>query len=193
LRHIGLSRGAVNFQAIIRVAVEACKSNQWELEPKEAEARRVWTSGHSYAAIAVTDDRWRFGEERNMGAIQRLQHTSVPMTPGGHGEARRFYAEVLGMEEIPTPSDLSNLSLVWFRASSDGQELHCFATDHDRFGSPDQHLCLQVDDLSSFSERLVEHGIKIEEAQRISSRPRCFVRDPFGNLIELTQIDGEYG
>jgi catechol 2,3-dioxygenase-like lactoylglutathione lyase family enzyme len=88
--------------------------------------------------------------------------------------------------------DLRNLSLVWFRASGDGQELHCFATDQDRLGASEQHLCLQVDDLASFSARLGDHGIEIEEAQRISGRPRCFVRDPFGNLIELTQIDGDY-
>ena len=127
-----------------------------------------------------------------MASIQRLQHTSVPMPPGGQPEARRFYGEILGLEEIRRPADLSHLSLVWFRASPDGQEVHCFAEERLGAGSSPQHLCLQVDDLDAFRRRFAEHGVAIEETHPIHNRPRFFVRDPFGNLIELTQILGDY-
>ena len=127
-----------------------------------------------------------------MAAVQRLQHTSVPMRRGGQTEARRFYGAALGLAEIPRPWDLRDLSLVWFRASDDGQELHCFEDSGLGTNSTAQHLCLQVDDLTAFRGHLAEHGVAIEEAQPIHNRPRCFVRDPFGNLIELTQILGDY-
>ena len=127
-----------------------------------------------------------------MATIQRLQHVSVPMPPDGHSEARRFYGHVLGLEEVPPPSDLRNLSLVWFRAGQDGHEVHCFAEERLGHNSAAQHLCLQVDDLAGLHERLVEHGVTIQEAQEIHNRPRLFVRDPFGNLVELTQILGDY-
>ena len=127
-----------------------------------------------------------------MAAIQRLQHVSVPMPPDGHAEARRFYGHVLGMEEVPPPSDLSNLSLVWFRVCGDGQEVHCFSDERLGPNSPAQHMCLQVDDIDGLRAHLAEHGVPIEEAQTIYNRPRLFVRDPFGNGIELTQILGDY-
>jgi catechol 2,3-dioxygenase-like lactoylglutathione lyase family enzyme len=127
-----------------------------------------------------------------MAAVQRLQHVSVPMPPDGAGVARRFYGAALGMEEIPRPADLRALTLVWFRASADGQELHCFAEERLGPNSPGQHLCLQVDDLAGFRRRLAEHGVAVEETIPIRNRPRCFVRDPFGNLIELTEIVGDY-
>ena len=127
-----------------------------------------------------------------MATVQRLQHASVPMPPGGQAEARRFYGAALGLEEIPRPVDLQNLSLVWFRVGTDGQEVHCFAEERLGPNSPSQHLCLQVDDLAAFRARLADHQVEIEETHPIHNRPRCFVRDPFGNQIELTQIDGAY-
>ncbi len=51
---------------------------------------------------------------------------------------------------------------------------------------------MEVDDLAELLRRLETHGVAIEEAVPIRNRPRCFVRDPFGNLIELTQIVGDY-
>ena len=127
-----------------------------------------------------------------MSTVQRLQHASVPMPPDGHGEARRFYGGALGLEEIRPPADLRNLSLVWFRAGADGHEVHCFAEERLGPNSAAQHLCLQVDNLEAYRARLAKHGVAIEEAQPIHNRPRLFVRDPFGNLIELTQILGPY-
>ena len=41
-----------------------------------------------------------------MASVKRLQHTSVPMPPGGEAAARKFYGEALGMREIPKPSTL---------------------------------------------------------------------------------------
>lgn len=127
-----------------------------------------------------------------MAAVQRLQHVSVPMPPDGHAEARRFYGHILGMEEVPPPTDLRTLSLVWFRAGGDGHEVHCFADERRGPNSPAQHMCLQVDDIASLRTHLAEHGVPIEETLEIYNRPRLFLRDPFGNLIELTQILGDY-
>jgi hypothetical protein len=40
--------------------------------------------------------------------------------------------------------------------------------------------------------RFAEHGVEVEEADPIHNRPRLFVRDPFGNKLEITQILGPY-
>lgn len=127
-----------------------------------------------------------------MAAVLRVQHVSVPMPPAGNDDARQFYGETLGMREITPPSSLDARRLVWFEAGDDGHEVHCFTDERLGPNSPEQHLCLQVDDLDAYRQRLADHGVPIEETMPIHNRPRCFVHDPFGNLIELTQIIGHY-
>lgn len=125
-----------------------------------------------------------------MTFVTRLQHTSVPIPPGGEHEARRFYGDALGMSEKQPPSTLSNV--VWFEAGPDGDEVHCFVDFDFVPNGNQQHLCLQVADIDRLRRHLAERGVTIEETQPITNRPRFFVRDPFQNLIELTQITGDY-
>ncbi len=54
--------------------------------------------------------------------------------------------------------------------------------------APGQHICLQVDDLDPFLERLTAHGVDARETHPIPGRPRRVVHDPFGNQIEISQI-----
>lgn len=126
-----------------------------------------------------------------MVQVKRLQHTSVPMPPGGNDLARAFYGEALGMREIPKPSTLSN-NLVWFAANDTGDEVHVFQEENIGSNSAEQHLCLEVDDIEAFRTRLVEHGFEPRTPESIINRPRLFVRDPFDNLIELVEIRGQY-
>lgn len=114
------------------------------------------------------------------------------MPADGHQAARVFYGTVLGMREKEAPATLDRRRLVWFEAGASGDEVHLFVEDRLGPNSAQQHLCLEVDDLAAFRARLAEHGIEMEEAQAIPHRARLFIRDPFGNLIELTQITGDY-
>jgi catechol 2,3-dioxygenase-like lactoylglutathione lyase family enzyme len=123
-----------------------------------------------------------------MPSVRRLQHTSIPMPPGGEETARQFYGTALGLCEIPTPQNLAAMKLVWFAVAADGGEVHLF-TDEGAVSNAAQHLCLEVDDLGAYERRLI-YRVEIPEA--IVNRPRLFTRDPFGNLIELVQILGPY-
>ena len=125
-----------------------------------------------------------------MGFVTRLQHISVPMPAGGAKQARSFYSESLGMTEKTPPSTLSNV--VWFAAGPEGQEVHCFVDPEFELEGNQQHLCLQVSDLEALRTHLTQKGVPMEEAITIKNRPRFFVRDPFQNLIELTQLTGDY-
>jgi catechol 2,3-dioxygenase-like lactoylglutathione lyase family enzyme len=127
-----------------------------------------------------------------MAGVLRLQHTSIPMPADGRQAAQRFFGEALGMTEVTPPSTLEVDKLVWFKAGEDGHEVHVFTDDDVARRSSAQHLCLEVDDLEAIRQRLSAHGIEIEETQAIHNRPRFFVHDPFGNLIEITQITGQY-
>lgn len=127
-----------------------------------------------------------------MASIQRLQHVSVPMPSDGIHEARHFYDKVLGLTQIAQPSSLAPDSVIWFRIADTDTEVHVFIDEPFAAGSPDQHLCLQVDDLDAYRVQLTDHGIEIEETTPIRNRPRFFVHDPFGNRVEITEIQGAF-
>jgi catechol 2,3-dioxygenase-like lactoylglutathione lyase family enzyme len=130
-------------------------------------------------------------KELRMPSIMRLQHTSVPMPPGGDDAARRFYGQVLGLREIPKPSGLDGMNLIWFAANDDGDEVHVF--EHEGGASnPSQHLCLEVDDIAAYEAHLRSLGCEVDIPESIVNRPRLFTRDPFGNRLELVEIRGQY-
>ena len=127
-----------------------------------------------------------------MPSVKRLQHTSIPMLPGGDDQARAFYGKVLGLREIPKPAGLAAMTVVWFAANDDGDEVHVFKEEQLGPNSAAQHLCLEVDDIEAYKSRLRDHGFDVQVPETIHNRPRLFVRDPFDNLIELVEIRGQY-
>jgi len=113
-----------------------------------------------------------------------LQHVSIPMPRGGHDRARRFYGELLGLEEREVPPKLDASELVWFRAGGDN-ELHLFESDETP--APSQHFCLRLrDGLDELRARLEAAGVECADTTEIVGRPRFMARDPFGNRLELT-------
>ncbi len=125
-------------------------------------------------------------------AKPRLQHASVIITEGGQEAARRFYGGLIGLEEKEPPLSLAHLHLVWFFVGEGEMEIHCSPNGPEPRGDEENHFCLVVDDLAAYRQRLTEAGVEIIEADPIPYRPRFFCRDPFGNLVELTTIEGDY-
>ncbi len=112
--------------------------------------------------------------------------------PGTQDAVRSFYGGVLGLEEKQPPRSLAHLNLVWFAAGEGELELH-FLPDSTRPDGMDQrHICLVVEDLEDYRRKLTEVGVAILPAELIPNRPRFFCRDPFGNRLELTTIQGDY-
>jgi catechol 2,3-dioxygenase-like lactoylglutathione lyase family enzyme len=125
--------------------------------------------------------------------VKRVQHVSIPIPKGGSASARHFYSEVLGLTEKPVPRTLDSAMLTWFDVGSDEHELHCYVDDGFQNRSTAQHLCFEVADLAAIKQRIAAAGVRLEpEPIAILNRPRAFVRDPFGNLIELTEIQGSF-
>ena len=118
----------------------------------------------------------------------RLQHVALPRPPATDEAARAFYGELLGLPEIAPPRSLQTLGVLWFRLGATS-ELHSFVEGpmgQDRSG---RHFCLAVDDVEELRDRLEAAGVTVVGDVPIPDRPRYFIRDPFGNLIEVTTID----
>jgi catechol 2,3-dioxygenase-like lactoylglutathione lyase family enzyme len=124
--------------------------------------------------------------------VPRLQHVSTSIPPGAQETVRAFYGDVLGLEEKEVPHTFKHLNLVWFAVGEGEMELHFVpSTILVAEGDP-RHFCLVVEDLEAYRKRLTEAGHKIIEDLPIPNRPRFFCRDPLGNRIELTTIQGDY-
>ena len=122
--------------------------------------------------------------------IYRLQHVSIPRPPGSDERTRAFYGDLLGLEEIPTPSSLKHLRVIWFKLTEDS-ELHVFREEPVRDRSI-RHFALIVDDVEAMREKLRAAGFAPWDAETIPGRPRFFCRDPNGNIIEFTAIVADY-
>lgn len=122
----------------------------------------------------------------------RLHHVQVCCPPGGEDEARRFYADGLGLTEVDKPEALRGRGGVWFRScAADGTvstELHVGVQEP---FAPAQkaHPAFVVDDLDATIRRLVCAGYAVDESQRDTFPPylRVHVADGHGNRIELLQ------
>jgi catechol 2,3-dioxygenase-like lactoylglutathione lyase family enzyme len=121
--------------------------------------------------------------------LRSLQHVSSPFPDGKSDEIRAFYGDVLGLREVPPPSTLARMGLLWFSAGP-GLELHFFPGPTDP--SSQRHFCLDIDDLDETRQRLTDSGAAPYDDTPIPNRPRFFCSDPVGNLIEFTRIEGDY-
>lgn len=122
----------------------------------------------------------------------RLHHVQVSCPPGGEVEARRFYAEGLGLTEVEKPEALRTRGGAWFRSyahdSSVSVELHV-GVDESFVAAHKAHPAFVVDDLSVIAERLRGAGFVVDESQRDTFPPylRVHAFDGHGNRIELLQ------
>lgn len=133
----------------------------------------------------MTDDRPR---------VQRLQHVSLPF-PGDERsveQARRFYTDVMGLEERPVPPALPGVVLWWAVGEL---ELHVFS-EPSGVAVNDQshrHPCFQVDDVRRFRAHLDAAGVPTRDHNgEIPGRPRFFATDPFGNTLEFVQFEADH-
>jgi catechol 2,3-dioxygenase-like lactoylglutathione lyase family enzyme len=116
----------------------------------------------------------------------RLQHVSVAIAPAGADEARAFYGGLLGLAEKPVPPKLDPGELVWFDLGGD-LELHLMQTGDGP--PPNAHFCIAVAaGLDELRARIEAAGIETRTPTEILGRPRFMCRDPFGNVVELTQL-----
>ena len=116
--------------------------------------------------------------------IVGLHHLQLAMPPGQEEVAERFYAGALGMEPVPKPAHLSTRGGCWFRAG--GLELH-LGVEEGFHASAKAHPALRIDGLDALCAALREAGAEIAEDTQLAGHDRRYVRDPFGNRLELIE------
>ncbi|MBI2723473.1 MAG: VOC family protein [Chloroflexi bacterium] len=119
-----------------------------------------------------------------MPSILRLQHVALTVPVARLEEARAFYSGLLGLQETPRPTETAGRPGIWYTFGD--TDLHIQARDSVAREAGDRHPAFIVDDFDAWQHRFVEAGVDVVPQPTLFGRRRFNVRDPFGNLLELT-------
>ena len=117
-------------------------------------------------------------------AIIGLDHINLAIPAGGEDKARGFYADLLGMHEVPKPDNLSS-SGCWFERG--GVSLH-LSVDPDFVPASKAHPAFLIDDLTILRGHLEAAGYTAHGDKPVEGYERFFAFDPFGNRVEFMQL-----
>ena len=112
----------------------------------------------------------------------RLSHINITMPKGGEDIARSFYGGLLGLKEVPKPESIRNRGGVWFVAGE--LDVHVSVEENRPGVDAYRHFGLECDDVEGLRAKLQAAGIVTEDGRPTPWR-RFFLRDPFGNRIEI--------
>lgn len=135
----------------------------------------VWArAARAMVALAVNRQR--------SSALPRLHHVQMAMPAGREAEARAFYGDLLGLEELDKPPALAVRGGCWFGLGD--RELHLGVDPAFRPASK-AHVALLVRDLAATRRRLEQAGVPTREDEPLAGYGRFYADDPFGNRVEL--------
>jgi catechol 2,3-dioxygenase-like lactoylglutathione lyase family enzyme len=112
----------------------------------------------------------------------RLDHVQLAMPVGREADARRFYGELLGMEEIPKPAKMAVRGGCWFQSGE--VQIHLGGEAEFR-PARKAHPALVCASYDALLERLRAAGVTVTESVEVPGVRRCHIDDVFGNRIEL--------
>lgn len=119
-----------------------------------------------------------------MTAVVGLDHVQVAAPEGCEREARRFYGELLGLQELDKPEPLASRGGAWFAVGA--QQLHVGVQEP---FSPARKahpaLRVQAGQLDALALALAEAGAEVIWDEELPEVRRFFSEDPWGNRIEL--------
>ena len=123
----------------------------------------------------------------------RFHHVQVSCPPGGDDEARRFYADGLGLTEVAKPPALAARGGCWFRAyDGNGAVVAEIHVGVERPFAPARkaHPALLVDDVATLDLlaarlRAADHPVDEAERDSFAGHRRFHTTDPHGNRVEV--------
>jgi catechol 2,3-dioxygenase-like lactoylglutathione lyase family enzyme len=117
--------------------------------------------------------------------VYALDHVQIAMPSRGEPAARQFYGELLGLTELPKPSNLALRGGLWFQCGP--LQVH-LGVEPDFSPAKKAHPAFLVHDLNAVREALAKAGHEVTlDPEPSPGVERIFTQDPFGNRIELIE------
>ena len=118
--------------------------------------------------------------------VVSLSHVNITVPAEAEAAAKAFYQTVLGLKEIPKPAGTRQNLGAWYELG--GLQLHLSVEEKATNAASDRHVCYVVADIAVAERRIRDSGAEIiSDPRPIAGVKRFYVRDPGGNLIEITQ------
>lgn len=117
-----------------------------------------------------------------------LDHVQLAMPAGREQEARAFYGQLLGLQELTKPPELAGRGGAWFQCGE--LQLH-LGVEKQFMPAKKAHPALRVMGLDGLSAVLVAAGWPVTQDTTVPSIRRSFTEDPFGNRIELVEVESD--
>lgn len=120
-------------------------------------------------------------------ALLALHHVQLAMPAGGEPAARAFYTTLLGLPEVPKPAALQGRGGLWFERGA--LRLH-LGVEEPFTPARKAHPAFAVRGLAALARRLEKAGHPPRAEIHLPGMVRLYVDDPFGNRLELLELDG---
>jgi catechol 2,3-dioxygenase-like lactoylglutathione lyase family enzyme len=115
---------------------------------------------------------------------------SLPVPPALEEATRYFYGVILGLKQLQKPEGSRTNVGAWYELGA--VQLHLSIEDDNDNQRSDRHVCYLVRNVADAAQHFHEAGVAIiSDPRPIPGRPRLYVRDPGGNLIEIAQESGK--
>ena len=113
-----------------------------------------------------------------------LDHVQLAMPGGRENDARTFYGEILGLQELEKPEPLKSKGGVWFQLGSHGLHL---GVETPFAPAKKAHPAFRAEDLDALAKRLEDRGFSLTWDEAIPDVRRFHTHDVFGNRLEFLQ------
>lgn len=112
--------------------------------------------------------------------IKKLHHVRICIPVGFEAEARKFYTDMLGLQEISRPKGVEG---VWYKVGE--SELH-LGIEPEMYPTK-RFPAFEVDSIEDIRKHLAKEGIGIKEEDPIPGYKRISFLDPWKNKLELLE------
>jgi len=115
-----------------------------------------------------------------------FHHVNVTVPQALEETTKHFYGVVLGLKQLQKPAGSRTNVGAWYELGA--MQLHLSIEDQVDNQTSDRHVCYSVSDVAAAEQHFREAGVEvIQDPRPIPGRPRIYVRDPGGNLIEIAE------
>lgn len=123
--------------------------------------------------------------------ILGIHHAQITVPKGAEEAARKFYCEVLGLTEIPKPSELAGRGGFWLEVGD--RQIHVGTENFEGRELTKSHVAYLVQDLEGWRTTLETNNVTVVDGIQIPGLRRFEFRDPFGNRIEFLEASSTAG
>lgn len=114
-----------------------------------------------------------------------IDHVQIAAPRGCEAEARRFFGQLLGLEEIEKPEELRSRGGCWFKLGA-GQ-VH-IGVEEDFQPALKAHPAFAIDGLDGLFAMLTAAGVRCAMDHALPGTRRFYADDPWGNRLEFAEV-----